>query len=93
MKKLLFIFTVLFFTACTEQTVQKKDLPIEVVNLKETKKFDTLLVIETEKSVYQFNQNQEYIGKMSKTNEDFFGGFLILVVLFLFFLIILAIIL
>jgi hypothetical protein len=76
-KKLLLILLVITgISSCTEQTIIKKDLPIEIVNLKENKKFDTLLVIETEKSFYQFNEKQEYIGKMNKTYDSFFEAFL-----------------
>lgn len=73
MKKLL-ILTIaiigLSITSCNEPTVQKTDLPIEVVTLKETAKFDTIYSIETEKKTYLFNNKHEYLGAYKKQNEE-----------------------
>lgn len=48
MKKLLFILMVtMTLMSCNESSLVKTDLPIEVVSLKEAKKFDTILIINT----------------------------------------------
>ncbi len=90
MKKLLLfsLLDIFMFTACEQQTVKKSDLPIEVVKLKETQKFDTILSINTDKKVYLFDKQSEYKGAYHVTNNDsmlfYFGlvfGFLFGIVL------------
>lgn len=78
MKKLLFIAILLATLAsCDHQTVEKKDLPIEVVTLKESQKFDTIYQIETDKKVYVFSKTHEYQGVYNKiTEETFLFGFI-----------------
>lgn len=67
MKKLLFI-ALLAISACN--TVDKKEsLPIEVMNLKEVKKYDTILTIETNIQVHQFDKNETYIGSYPKSSD------------------------
>lgn len=81
MKKLLFIIMcIITFSSCTEQTFKKADIPIEVVTLKEAQKFDTILSIQTGKSIYQFTQKQEYIGKAYKEQKT--GGLILFGLLF-----------
>jgi len=72
MKKLLLfsLLAMFMFTSCEQPTVKKYDLPIEVVKLKETQKFDTILSIPTEKKVFLFKKDTEYIGTYKVTNDD-----------------------
>lgn len=71
MKKLLLIlFGVILFASCGHPTVEKKDLPIEVVKLKEVNSFDTVLHITTDEHVFIFDKNKEYKGRYSITNEE-----------------------
>lgn len=72
MKKLLLfsLLAMFMFTSCEQQTIKKSDLPIEVVKLKETQKFDTILSIPTEKKVFLFKKDTEYIGTYEVINED-----------------------
>lgn len=61
MKKLLFILMVtLTLMSCNQPSLVKTDLPIEVVSLKEAKKFDTILTINTDMRVFTF-QNKKNI--------------------------------
>lgn len=88
MKKLLyflgFFILLLSFSSCKEESLQKTDLPIEVVNLKEVNKFDTLLVVETKERVYTFeNKTEEYQGSYVKNNDYGWVTFLAVVFLFL----------
>lgn len=88
MKKLLFIlFVVIAFASCTESTVKKADLPIEVVQLKDINKFDTVYQIETDKKIYQFNNSKEYLGKYNKEIDHGPTLFLGIVVIILFIII------
>lgn len=75
-------------TSCEQETVNKKaKLPIEIVNLKEINKFDTVLVINSEDKTYLFKSNkEEYIGAFDNINTD--GN----VVLFLFIVLVLMMI-
>lgn len=71
MKKLLFVaFVLITFASCTHQTVEKKDLPIEVVELKELNGFDTTYTITTDKKVFVFNSKKEYLGTYMIENSD-----------------------
>lgn len=82
MKKLLFLLLIVVgLSSCEEPNIKKSDLPIEVVTLKDNQKFDTVLVIETEKKLYQFTKNKEYIGVTDKINESFSIPFLITFIL------------
>jgi hypothetical protein len=69
--KYLFIILIalLGFSSCDTPTVTKRDLPIEVVKLKETQSFDTLLVIRTEQNTYLFEKN-EYVGAYYNKNDS-----------------------
>jgi hypothetical protein len=69
MKYILLLFITIGLFSCTEPTVKKRDLPIEVVKLKEQQSFDTILVIKTEKNTYLFEKN-DYVGAYSNINED-----------------------
>jgi len=91
MKKILSILSLLLiitFSSCTTNTVNKVDLPIEVVTLKEKQQFDTLLVIKTEKVIYQFDKKREYVGAYKVENnagtQGFVGGLMLIVLLFIF---------
>jgi len=69
-KKLLFIaLGVMLFASCDTQTLEKKDLPIEVVKLKEANSFDTVLNITTDKHVFVFDKNKEYKGRYNVVNH------------------------
>ena len=46
--------------SCNQPSLVKTDLPIEVVSLKEAKKFDTILTINTDMRVFTF-QNKKNI--------------------------------
>ena len=71
MKKLLFILMVtMTLMSCNESSLVKTDLPIEVVSLKEAKKFDTILTINTDMRVFTFSKQEEYQGSYSKTNGE-----------------------
>ena len=72
MKKLILfsLLAMFIFTSCEQPTIKKSDLPIEVVKLKETQKFDTILSIPTEKKVFLFKKDTEYIGTYKVTNDD-----------------------
>ena len=72
MKKLILfsLLAMFMFTSCEQPTIKKSDLPIEVVKLKETQKFDTILSIPTEKKVFLFKKDTEYIGTYKVTNDD-----------------------
>lgn len=72
MKKLITIlFSIVLLSSCETKTVNKKDnYPIEILQLKEVNKFDTIYVIQNEREVYQFNKNNEYIGTYSKNSSD-----------------------
>lgn len=75
MKNALFIVLVLIssaLTSCTTNTITKENLPIEIVSLKETQKFDTILQIESTNKVYVFSKEREYKGVYKKTYEDGF---------------------
>ena len=75
MKKLLFIvFALIVFTSCTEQTVKKTDLPIEIVKLKEYNQFDTTYTIQTDKKVFLFDNKKEYVGSYSIENYGMAEG-------------------
>lgn len=92
MKKILFIiFAVIVFVSCTEPTVKKEDLPIEVVQLKDLSKFDTVYQIETDKKIYQFNNSKEYLGRYNKEIDHGPTLFLSIVILLLVFIIIIVI--
>ena len=61
------------FTSCKEQTVVSGDIPVEVMQLKDLNKFDTVLVINTDNSVYLFeNKTNKPIGKYNRITEDLF---------------------
>lgn len=68
-------------TSCEPVPTNKKtDIPVEVVKLKEIKNFDTLLVINTDKKMYQFDYKSttnDYVTTIDKTNDEksavFFG--------------------
>lgn len=69
-------------------TNKKTDIPVEVVKLKEIKKFDTLLVVNAEKQIYQFDyKTTDYVTTIDKTKDEnspvflgmFFGAILTLV--------------
>lgn len=83
-KKLLFIaLGVMLFASCDKPTLEKKDLPIEVVKLKEANSFDTVLNITTDKHVFVFDKNKEYKGRYSVKNDELYMfGFGIIVSLF-----------
>lgn len=83
--------TILVLSSCEHKvkTVVQKDLPIEVVKLKDAKAYDTLLVISTEETNYLFKKG-EYMGAYDNTYEDG-AGFIGCLLLFVFLLIILAI--
>lgn len=90
MKKLLFIvFALIAFTSCTQQTVNKTDLPIEVVKLKESNQFDTTYTIQTDKKVFLFDDKKKYVGSYSVENNKgtlfwiglVFGLFILLIFL------------
>jgi len=71
MKKLLFIvFVLIAFTSCTHQTVEKTDLPIEIVKLKESNQFDTTYTITTYEKVFVFDVKKEYLGTYMLKNTD-----------------------
>ena len=72
MKKLILfsLLAMFIFTSCEQPTIEKSDLPIEVVKLKETQQFDTILSIPTEKKVFLFKKDTEYIGTYKVTNDD-----------------------
>ena len=71
-KKLLFVtFVLITFASCTHQTVEKKDLPIEVVELKELNGFDTTYTITTDIRVFVFDAKKEYLGTYRVENSDF----------------------
>lgn len=80
MKNILIIAVLAILSfACETPTIIKSDLPIEIVQLKEANKYDTILSIESTDSYYLFNK-KEYIGKMYKDdNSSFFilGGILL----------------
>ncbi len=65
--------TILVLSSCEEKIMKQKDLPIEVVKLKEAKAYDTLLIISTEKSNYVFKKNNEYLGVYENTYLDSTG--------------------
>jgi hypothetical protein len=72
MKNLILIFTLLLLVACEAPTINKKaDLPIEVVSLKESNKYDTLLTIPTEDKTYIFDSNKNYQGSMYNEQSKF----------------------
>lgn len=87
-KKLLFIaLGVMLFASCDTPTLEKKDLPIEVVKLKEANSFDTVLNITTDRHVFVFDKNKEYKGRYSVTNAELSFFWLgVLVALFIFLL-------
>jgi hypothetical protein len=91
MKKLLFIvFALIVFTSCTTQTVNKTDLPIEVVKLKESNQFDTTYTISTDKKVFLFDDKKEYVGAYKIENDDsglFYVGLFIGFLVLLFFIV------
>jgi hypothetical protein len=91
--KYLFILLIalLGFSSCDTPTVTKKDLPIEVVKLKETQSFDTLLVIRTEQNTYLFEKN-EYVGAYSNINEAAEVVIPLAIMVFILFIILVAII-
>lgn len=67
MKKLIFV-ALIAISACN--TIEKQtSLPIEVISLKESKKYDTILTIETNIAVHQFNKQENYIGSYEKQSE------------------------
>jgi hypothetical protein len=81
--KYLFILLIalLGFSSCTNTTtVEKIDLPIEIVTLKEFNKYDTLLVINSENKTYLFDNKANYIGAYDKKINPF-GVFLFGVVI------------
>jgi len=92
MKKLLTILcSIILLSSCDTKTVNKKDnYPIEILELKEANKFDTIYTISTEREVYQFDKNNVYIGTYSKTSADGIAIwsitiiFILLICLFLF---------
>ena len=64
--------------SCNQPSLVKTDLPIEVVSLKEAKKFDTILTINTDMRVFTFSKQEEYQGSYRKTDEK--GGMAIIIV-------------
>ena len=79
MKKLLFLLMVIMtLMSCNQPTVTKTDLPIEIVSLKEAKKFDTTLTITTDSRVYIFSKQEEYQGSYGKQDAA-----IVFVILFL----------
>jgi hypothetical protein len=79
MKKLLFILMVtLTLMSCNQPSLVKTDLPIEVVSLKEAKKFDTILTINTDMRVFTFSKQEEYQGSYSKSDEK--GAMFIIII-------------
>ena len=73
MKKLLFIISTLLIFSCGDpgKTIDPKaELPIEIVNLKEVKKYDTLVYIDSQESMYVFNLKNEYQGKLNKEKSN-----------------------
>lgn len=65
---ILILIAFLMLSSCSdEQTLSKRDIPIEVVNLKESQNFDTILQIQTEKFTFQFSKENEYIGSFRKS--------------------------
>ena len=67
---LLILGVSLTLTSCKEPTVTKSDLPIEVVSLKESNKFDTILQIKTEEKVFNFDQKKEYISTYNVISKE-----------------------
>lgn len=88
MKYILLLLITIGLFSCGYPTVNKTDLPIEVVKLKEQQSFDTLLVIKTEKQTYLFEKN-EYIGSYYNNNQ--FGSIVIFIIILLLFFIIIGI--
>ena len=77
--------------SCNQPTVTKTDLPIEIVSLKEAKKFDTTLTISSNTNVYVFSKQEDYIGAYNKINDTpFFSVMLLIVLMFLVLLLILV---
>lgn len=66
---LILLITIIIFSSCKEPTINKSELPIEVVNLKEVNKYDTTYTITTSEKVFVFNNKKEYVGSYHKNQE------------------------
>lgn len=81
------IITVLVITiglfSCDLPTIKNKDLPIEVVTIKEQNKFDTILTIKTEKYTYLFDK-KEYKGSYKNKSDDFGLALCLIFIFFIF---------
>lgn len=70
MKQILILLTIIILTSCgKDDTIVKRDLPIEISIIKEMNKYDTLLSIQTKDKIYYFDKREEYIGVMNKQND------------------------
>lgn len=91
---LLALLATIAVASCAPTPTNKKtDIPVEVVKLKEIKKFDTLLVVNSEKQMYQFDyKTNDYVTTMDKTKDEnspvimgmFFGVILTLILVAIF---------
>jgi len=76
MKKLLFILiTTLTLSSCTEPTLHKTDLPIEVVSLREEGRFDTILETRTDQKIYRFSKERVYLNTINQIQAKGFDTF------------------
>lgn len=69
---LLGLISAIAISSCTPTSnYNKTDLPIEIVELKEAKKFDTTLLINTDKHAFQFSyETNNYITTIDKTRDE-----------------------
>jgi len=83
MKKfLLIILVVVGLGSCNLPTIDKKDeLPIEVVQLREVNQFDTILVIQTDKEVHQFDTKRTYTGSYNTKSDELGAGVILGIIL------------
>lgn len=73
MKKLLSILSILScFTlfSCNKVTKSDTNLPTEVNRLRHTSQFDTILVIKTDKKIYEFDYKTQNFIKSTNINQD-----------------------
>ena len=73
MKLLIIITTFLLFVSCkmTNSTIDgDSKIPIEVVNLKQCERYDTLLTITLKNEMYIFNKKGNYIGSMKLSSDE-----------------------
>lgn len=78
---LLIVLTIVLASCGKNPNIVKKDLPIEIVKLKEMNNFDTILQIQSNEKLYYFDQKEEYIGSIEKENV-YMTVFLVSIILF-----------